>query len=243
MLAGRCEQGHWSKQSVAGRLPGTRSIHGPSFGLSARGRPHLPSLPEGISATFPEPFGEDARNVPQFPSDRPLGSQGFPRRGARRIPETGEAQASAHGSNHGSRAAVLRRSEGTCFSSGERRRSRRVPRCSRPPVCRRRLRNNAFRSVSSDEDGGNRANIAASGASNRTLRDPPRASLASETIGPSALGERGNQPERIRRARQSTRASSASEAIREESPLWPGFQALPGVAQAGKSPPSRPPAC
>jgi len=31
-----------------------------------------------------------------------------------------------------------------------------------PPICRRRWRNNAFRSVSSDEDGGNPANIAAS---------------------------------------------------------------------------------
>ena len=33
-----------------------------------------------------------------------------------------------------------------------------------PPICRRRWRNNAFRSVSSDEDGGNLANIAASGS-------------------------------------------------------------------------------
>jgi hypothetical protein len=32
------------------------------------------------------------------------------------------------------------------------------------PICRRRWRNNAFRSVSSDEDGGSLANIAASGA-------------------------------------------------------------------------------
>ena len=178
---------------MAGRLPGTRSIHGPSFGQTARGRPHLSRLPEGISATFPEPFGEDARNVPQFPSDRPLGSQGFPRRGARRIPETGEAQAPAHGSNHGSRSAVLRRRDGTCFSSR-----------SDDEVggfCDVRARQSAggdcgttlFRSVSSDEDGGNRANIAASGASDRTLRDPPRASSASEAINPSELGERGNQ--------------------------------------------------
>jgi hypothetical protein len=35
-----------------------------------------------------------------------------------------------------------------------------------PPICRRRWRNNAFRSASPDEDGGNLANIAASGASN-----------------------------------------------------------------------------
>jgi hypothetical protein len=42
-----------------------------------------------------------------------------------------------------------------------------------PPICRRRWRNNAFRSVSSDEDGGNPANIAASGASNqqRAMRE------------------------------------------------------------------------
>ena len=37
-----------------------------------------------------------------------------------------------------------------------------------PPICRRRWRNTLFRSVSSAEDGGNPANIAASGASNRT---------------------------------------------------------------------------
>jgi hypothetical protein len=36
-----------------------------------------------------------------------------------------------------------------------------------PPICRKSWRNNAFRSASSDEDGGNPANIAASGASNR----------------------------------------------------------------------------
>jgi hypothetical protein len=35
----------------------------------------------------------------------------------------------------------------------------------------------AFRSVSSDEDGGNPANIAASGASNQTQRDPQRPGL------------------------------------------------------------------
>jgi len=35
-----------------------------------------------------------------------------------------------------------------------------------PPICRRRWRKNAFRSVRSDEDGGDPANIAASGASN-----------------------------------------------------------------------------
>jgi hypothetical protein len=33
-----------------------------------------------------------------------------------------------------------------------------------PPICRRRWRNNAFRSDSSDEDGGKPANIAASGS-------------------------------------------------------------------------------
>jgi len=33
-----------------------------------------------------------------------------------------------------------------------------------PPICRRRWRNNVFRFVSSDEDGGNPANIAASGS-------------------------------------------------------------------------------
>src|SRR5215211_6836197 len=38
-------------------------------------------------------------------------------------------------------------------------------------VCRRRWRNNALRSDRSDEDGGNPANIAASGASNQTERD------------------------------------------------------------------------
>jgi hypothetical protein len=47
-----------------------------------------------------------------------------------------------------------------------------------PPICRRRWRNTLFRSVSSDEDGGNPANIAASGASNRTQRDPQRAERA-----------------------------------------------------------------
>ena len=40
-----------------------------------------------------------------------------------------------------------------------------------PPICRRRWRDNAFRTARSDEDGGNTANIAASGASNQTLRD------------------------------------------------------------------------
>jgi hypothetical protein len=46
-----------------------------------------------------------------------------------------------------------------------------------PPICRRRWRNTLFRSVSSDEDGGNPASIAASGASNRTQRDPQRPGL------------------------------------------------------------------
>ena len=50
-----------------------------------------------------------------------------------------------------------------------------------PPICRRRWRNNAFRSVSSDEDGGNPANIAASGASNQTQRDPQRAAASNQT--------------------------------------------------------------
>ena len=50
-----------------------------------------------------------------------------------------------------------------------------------PPICRRRWRNNAFRSVSSDEDGGNPANIAASGASNQTQRDPQRAAASNPT--------------------------------------------------------------
>ena len=40
-----------------------------------------------------------------------------------------------------------------------------------PPICRKRWRNTLFPSVSSDEDGDNPANIAASGASNRTKRD------------------------------------------------------------------------
>jgi hypothetical protein len=40
-----------------------------------------------------------------------------------------------------------------------------------PPFCTRRWWNNAFPSASSYEDGGNPANIAASGASNHTLRD------------------------------------------------------------------------
>ena len=65
--------------------------------------------------------------------------------------------------------------EPTCFSSatddevgGDQARS--PPAMFAPPICRRRWRNNAFRSVGSDEDGGNPANIAASGASHRTLR-------------------------------------------------------------------------
>jgi hypothetical protein len=33
-----------------------------------------------------------------------------------------------------------------------------------PPICRRRWRNTLFRSAMSDEDGGNPANIAASGS-------------------------------------------------------------------------------
>jgi hypothetical protein len=45
-----------------------------------------------------------------------------------------------------------------------------------PPICRRRWRNNAFRSGSSDEDGDNPANISASGASNQTERDARAAS-------------------------------------------------------------------
>jgi hypothetical protein len=49
-----------------------------------------------------------------------------------------------------------------------------------PPICRRRWRNEAFPSVRSDEDGGNPANIAASGASNQTQRDPQRAERAIE---------------------------------------------------------------
>ena len=40
-----------------------------------------------------------------------------------------------------------------------------------PPICRRRRRNTLLRSVGSDEDGVNPANIAASGASNQTERD------------------------------------------------------------------------
>jgi hypothetical protein len=36
-----------------------------------------------------------------------------------------------------------------------------------PPICRRRWRNNALSFRQIDEDGGNPANIAASGASNR----------------------------------------------------------------------------
>jgi hypothetical protein len=45
-----------------------------------------------------------------------------------------------------------------------------------PPICRGRWRNNALPFVSSDEDGGNPANIAASGASNPTERDARAAS-------------------------------------------------------------------
>jgi hypothetical protein len=40
-----------------------------------------------------------------------------------------------------------------------------------PPFCRGDGGTTLFRSASSDEDGGNPANIAASGASNQTLRD------------------------------------------------------------------------
>jgi hypothetical protein len=39
-----------------------------------------------------------------------------------------------------------------------------------PPICRRRCGTALFRSVSSDEGGGNPANIAASGASNQISR-------------------------------------------------------------------------
>jgi hypothetical protein len=48
-----------------------------------------------------------------------------------------------------------------------------------PPICRRSWRNNAFPFASSDEDGGNPANIAASGASNEIQRDA-RATQISE---------------------------------------------------------------
>jgi hypothetical protein len=44
-------------------------------------------------------------------------------------------------------------------------------RCSRRRSAGERWRNNAFRSASPDEDGGNPANIAASGASHQIPRD------------------------------------------------------------------------
>jgi hypothetical protein len=47
-----------------------------------------------------------------------------------------------------------------------------------PPICRRRWRNNAFRSVSSDDDGGSPANIAASGASDQAQSEQLNTALA-----------------------------------------------------------------
>jgi hypothetical protein len=65
---------------------------------------------------------------------------------------------------------------------GERRRSRRLLAMFAPPICRRRLRNNAFRSAGSDEDGGNPANIAASGASIKQSAIRAERALASGAI-------------------------------------------------------------
>jgi hypothetical protein len=59
----------------------------------------------------------------------------------------------------------------------------------RPPICRRRWRNIAFRSASSDEDGGNPANIAASGASNRTQRERQPKNLSRASVSRSRRGE------------------------------------------------------
>jgi hypothetical protein len=74
--------------------------------------------------------------------------------------------------NPGSRAAHPRRREQTRFIVCERRRSRRV--LDVRAALQEEMRNTLFRSVSSDEDGGNPANIAASGASNQTPdRAPP----------------------------------------------------------------------
>jgi hypothetical protein len=70
-----------------------------------------------------------------------------------------------------------------------------------PPICRRRWRNNAFRSVSSDEDGGNPANIAASGASNQTQRDPQRAAASNQTQRDPQRAAASNQTQRIARRR------------------------------------------
>jgi hypothetical protein len=57
-------------------------------------------------------------------------------------------------------------------------------RISRAAVLRRRWQNNAFRSVSSNEDGGKPANSGASGASNQAERDA-RASAEDNAVGGS----------------------------------------------------------
>jgi hypothetical protein len=84
----------------------------------------------------------------------------------------------ARQSNPGSRAAVLRRSEGDSFSSPSDNDdggfpARSAPAMFAPPICRRSRRNASRtelilrhkRFVGSDEDGGSPANIAASEAS------------------------------------------------------------------------------
>jgi hypothetical protein len=58
-----------------------------------------------------------------------------------------------------------------------------------PPICRRRWRNNAFRSVRSDEDGGNPANIAASGSEqSKTARLREQQLERSSEFGRAATG-------------------------------------------------------
>ena len=85
-----------------------------------------------------------------------------------------------------------------------------------PPICRRRWRNNALPFRQLDEDGGNLANIAASGASNQNTapriarRCPGR---TNEQTRISSVSERGRQ-----RPQSAIRASGASNQTLREQP-------------------------
>ena len=79
------------------------------------------------------------------------------------------------------------------------------------------VRTTLFRSARSDEDGGNRANIAASGASNQTERDPRERSEQSNT----APGD-GNAHQRQRTAdnREGWRHLAEEEPAEQDSDRW-----------------------